>query len=75
MLLHSGFLCQLRVIKIDNRGDVIRCTTEMFKYWLQVDATASWNKLIAALRQINENHLAETICKNVVQGNSAYSQS
>ena len=65
---------QLIIIRINNPGDAITCTTEMFDYWLKVDTTASWNKLIEALKKINKNHLAETICKNVVQGNSAYSQ-
>ena len=33
----------------------------MFKHWLKVDKTASWDKLITALRQISHVTLAEKI--------------
>ena len=33
----------------------------MFKYWLKVDKTASWDKLITALRHISHVTLAEEI--------------
>ena len=33
----------------------------MFKYWLNVDKTASWDKLITALRHISHVTLAEEI--------------
>ena len=62
----------LNIIKINNPTDAIQCTTEMFNYWLQVDTTASWNKLIEALKKINKYQLAQTICEKVLQGNSTY---
>ena len=33
----------------------------MFNYWLDVDKTASWDKLIAALKHISQVALAEKI--------------
>ena len=33
----------------------------MFKYWLKMDKTASWDKLITALRHISHVALAEKI--------------
>ena len=72
-LLPNDLQGQLNIIRCNNPTDAIRCTTLMFQYWLQVDTTASWNKLIEALRKINKIHLADTICRKVLQGISAYS--
>ena len=60
----------LDIIKANKSTDVVACSTEMFNYWLQVDTTASWSKLIEALREINKHELAESISKKVLQGNS-----
>ena len=40
----------------------------MFKYWLDVDITASWDKLIAALRHISHVALAEKIKAMTYEG-------
>ena len=64
---------KLDIIQINHPTNAKACCTEMFKFWLQVDVTASWNKLIEALRMIDKHHLAETIYRNILQGNSAYS--
>ena len=40
----------------------------MFEYWLRVDPQGSWNKIIKALEQIDENALAENITINVFKG-------
>ena len=37
--------------EVANRGDVKKCCSEMFQYWLKMDLNASWKKLIAALKQ------------------------
>ena len=52
---------KLRTIKIDHHGVSEKCCTAMFKHWLDVDKTASWDKLIAALISIEHNVLAEKI--------------
>ena len=57
---------QLGKICADNPKAFCR---RMFEYWLQVDTTASWDKLIKALRKINKNQLVDDICKDVLQGN------
>ena len=73
-LLPNDLQVQLGIIKSNNSTDVKACSTKMFEYWLQVDTTASWSKLIEALRKIKKYDLAEGISKNVLQGNSTYSQ-
>ena len=67
-LLPDNLQVQLGITRNNNPGDVKMCCTEMFEYWLQVDTTASWNKLIEALRRINKNHLAGNIGRQILQG-------
>ena len=67
-LLSSEQLEKLDTIRQDYPADTNMCCTEMFKHWLNVDTEASWNKLIAALEQIDHNTLAETIRRNVLKG-------
>ena len=69
-LLPDDLRFQLDIIKSNYPADTKSCCTAMFEYWLQVDTTASWCKLIGALRKINKFHLAETISTMVLQGNS-----
>ena len=52
---------KLLIIKRDHLGDFKKCCTAMFKHWLDVDNTASWDKLIAALRAIKLLAFAEKI--------------
>ena len=59
---------ELDTIRQDYPADTNMCCTEMFKHWLNVDTEASWNKLIAALEQIDYNALAEKIRRNVFKG-------
>ena len=72
-LLPDDLQVQLDIIGSNKSTNVKACSTQMFQYWLQVDTTASWNKLIDALREIKKYQLAETICRKVLQGNSAHS--
>ena len=67
-LLSTEQSCKLDIIKLDHPNDTTMCCTEMFKYWLDVDVDASWNKLIAALEQIDQNTLAKNISSNVSKG-------
>ena len=66
-LLSSEQSVKLNIIKKDHPADNTMCCRELFKYWLDVDTDASWNKLIAALEMIGENVLAENIRKNVLK--------
>ena len=69
-LLPDNLRVQLGIVRNNHPGDTKACCTEMVEYWLEVDTTASWNKLIEALRRINKNQLAEDIRKRILQGNS-----
>ena len=60
-LLDAEQAKKLDVIKADHPGDSEKCCTALFNYWLQVDTTASWNKLITALQHIGHDVLAERI--------------
>ena len=66
-LLSSEQSVKLNIIKEDHPADSSKCCTELFNYWLDVDTDASWNKLIAALKKIGENVLAENIRRNVLK--------
>ena len=67
-LLPDNAQVQLDIIQKDNPTDARACCTKMFKYWLDVDTAASWNKLIQALKLINKNNLAEKIITELLQG-------
>ena len=67
-LLEEKYVHKLKIIKEDHPADTERCCTEMFKYWLDVDTKASWNKLIDALKQIAQNTLAEKIKEDISKG-------
>ena len=49
-----------------NSPDVTRCCREMFKHWLNAHPTASWYKLVDALRAtgIEENTVAGMLESN-----------
>ena len=59
---------QLDIIEKNFPTDAKTRCNEMFKYWLQVDTTASWNKLIESLKRNKKHHLAEIISKQILQG-------
>ena len=49
-LLDDSQARQLDIIKANNHDDVIKCCQDMFKYWLDTDPTASYNKLVNSLK-------------------------
>ena len=67
---HLGCIQSDRLMIIDGGypGDSKKCCTAMFKRWLAVDKTASWDKLIAVLRSIGHNALAEEIYAKTSKG-------
>ena len=67
-LLSTEQACKLDVIQADHPGDSEKCCTIMFHYWLQVDTTASWDKLITALQHIGHDVLADKIRKMTLEG-------
>ena len=58
----------LNIIRQDHSTNTETCCNEMFNRWLQADRTASWNKLIEALRNIENNQLADRIDREILQG-------
>ena len=45
----------LKRIETQYGSDIERCKVEMVDHWLKVDVTASWEKLLQALRDRNYN--------------------
>ena len=66
-LLENECVDKLNIIKKNHPGDVERCCTEMFEYWLKIDTEASWNKVVDALEGIGQNVAAKKI-KDVSKG-------
>ena len=60
-LLNTEQAKKLKTIEANNPGNVEKCCTELFDYWLQVDTNASWDKLITALQRIDYVVLAGRI--------------
>ena len=58
-LLHDGMTLEKKLLE--------ECCAEMFKYWLEVDSEANWNKLTDALKQTGQRSLAKKV-KDVLQG-------
>ena len=65
-LLENEYIEQLDIIEKNHRGDVQRCCSEMFKYWLQIDTEATWNKLTDSLEVIGKKVLAKKV-NNIVK--------
>ena len=59
-LLGEGISRALGVIENNDSEVMIRCT-KMFRLWLEREPTASWRKLIQALKQLNLISLADGI--------------
>ena len=60
-LLQEEYVHQLDIIQQNYPTNIERCCTEMFKFWLNVDTNASWDKLINVLERIGQISLAEKI--------------
>ena len=67
-MLNAEQAKKLNVIQSDHPGDSEKCCTALFNYWLQVDTTASWDKLIMALNHIGQDVLANTIKTMTIKG-------
>ena len=71
-LFGSNYAGHVDVIESDSPKNVQECCTKMFEYWLQVDLTATWDKLITALEYLGLNNLSERIKMDVLK--STYSK-
>ena len=68
MLLKEELVHTLLNIEENYPRDVQRCCSEMFECWLRIDTEATWDKLITALKEINQYQLAAKIEKDVLKG-------
>ena len=68
-LLEEKHTDKLDVIKKNYPNEVEECCDGMFQYWLKVDTEATWNKLIAALEDIDQNATAAKIREDNLIGN------
>ena len=59
-LLEQDDVYVLDVINVNSRSNVESCS-KMFTEWRQRTPTASWKKLIEALKQVNLNRLASDL--------------
>ena len=59
-LLGEGDNDALDVIK-NNNSDVTTCCSAMFQLWLDRKPTASWRRLIQALKQLKLDYLANQV--------------
>ena len=67
-LLNEEQAKKLNVIQSDHPKDSDKCCTALFNYWLEVDTTASWDKLMMALIDIRKDVLADTIKNMTTEG-------
>ena len=62
-LLDAGDEVVLNITKENFPGDAMKCTSEMFKLWLDRKPEASWNDLIRVLK--NKNIKLKTLAKKI----------
>ena len=60
-LLDDSHVATLDSIFENNQKDVNECCTKMFELWLETSATATWNDLLDALKQLQLCDLATKI--------------
>ena len=63
ILIGESNRSKLGMIKIDEKHGVSGCCDAMFARWLEIDPEPSWNKLIAALKEISLKAIAEDLTK------------
>ena len=58
----------LDVIKADHPNDASACCNKMFAKWLELQPSATWSQLIAALGNIGMKTAAENVIKCISKG-------
>ena len=66
-LLDDEQLSKLKNIA-KNEDEVEDRCTKLFNYWLDTDPDASWNKLLEALKNMEQNNLVDKIKRKVLKG-------
>ena len=54
---------ELDVIEKNNRGDLRACRRNMFRAWLRITPTPSYQQLVEALMAVGEGKEADLVCK------------
>ena len=54
---------ELDVIKKHNPGDLRACQREMFRAWLRITPSPSYQQLVEALKTVGEVNEADHLCK------------
>ena len=54
---------ELEVIEKDNRGDLKACRRNMFREWLRITPSPSYQRLVGALVAVGEAKEADLLCK------------
>ena len=61
MLMGQKSVSSLKIIKANNRENVVQCCSEMFSLWRQRQPKANWKQLIRALKEVKLHTLAAKI--------------
>ena len=67
-LLTNDTIGTLDVIKADHPNDVSACCNKMFVKWLELQPSATWSQLIAALSNIGMKTAAESVIECLLKG-------
>ena len=67
-LLTADTIGTLDVIKTDHPNDASACCNKMFIKWLELQPSATWSQLVAALSNIGMNFAAEDVIKYLARG-------
>ena len=54
---------ELEVIEKNNRGDLKACRRSMFRAWLRITPSPSYQQLVEALTAVGEAKEADLLCK------------
>ena len=54
---------ELEVIENNNRGDLKACRRNMFRAWLRITPSPSYQQLVEALMAVGETKEADLLCK------------
>ena len=54
---------ELEEIEKNNRGDLRACRRNMFRAWLRITPTPSYQQLVEALTAVGEGKEADLLCK------------
>ena len=67
-LLTNDTVGTLDVIKADHPNDVSACCNKMFVKWLELQPSATWSQLIAALSNIGMKSAADSVIECLIKG-------